>query len=114
MIIKSLEERLIELTERLNNLTVQQEEVNTRVAHARIEVAVITEAIRADQERQSEREEAVEGSGYYIGEVVTIINPTAGQERYGVITGRTRDNLLKIKPKSGKGIRRLPKNVRRT
>ena len=84
------------------------------MVHAKIDVAIIKEAIRAEQERNSAREEAAEGSGYYIREVITILNPSEGQERYGIIIGRTRDNLPKLQPTQGKVIRRLPKNVRRT
>ena len=114
---KTLEERLEELTLRLVDLTIQQDSVNNRVLQTRMEVEIITTAIR-DRAREttaapvrSDRVSAVTGLGYYIGDQVTITNPVPGQETHGVIIGETKDKLLEIKPPLGKYIKRLPKNV---
>lgn len=118
---KTLEERLDELTTRLNYLTIQRDEINSRVIHARREVSIITTAIRDnDNAREAaeaniarDRVSAVAGSGYYVGDQVIIINPSPRQENHGEVIGETRDGLLKIKPTLGKYIKRLPKNVRK-
>ena len=119
MINKTLEERLEELTLRLVELTIQQDSVNNSVLQTRREVEIINTAIRTRTREtvaapvRSERVAAVIGSGYYIGDRVTILNPVQGQETHGVVIGETKDRLLKVKPLSGKYIKRLPKNVRR-
>ena len=111
-----MEENLAELTTRLQYLTIQQDKVNIRVIHTRREVATMTTAIRdraietTTPPTTSERVKAVVDSGYHVGDEVTIINPTPGQESHGVIIGETKDGLLKIKPTVGKYIKRLPKN----
>ena len=118
---KTLEERLDELTERLNFLTIQQDNINEQVTHTRREVVTITTAIRDNAREVAEAEatvtrgrvSAVTGSGYYVGDQVVIINPSEGQENHGTVIGETRDGLLKIKPTLGKYIKRLPKNVRK-
>ena len=116
---KALEEKLDELTTRLNYLTIQYDNINEQVIHTRREVATITTAIR-DNARETteattnkERVSAVAGSGHYVGEQVVIVNPSTGQENHGVVIGETRNGLLKIKPPLGKYITRLPKNVRK-
>ena len=122
MINKTLEERLEELTERLNILTLQQDSINEQVLLTRREVTTVTTAIRDNTRGTAaaaaanitrERVSAVAGSGYYIGDHVVIINPTGNQENHGIVIGETRDGLLKVKPPLGKFIKRLPKNVRR-
>ena len=125
MINRTLEERLEELTTRLNRLTLQQDDINIRVIHTRKELATLIEAIQAStatttttttpvaSRNESRRTVAVAGSGYYVGDRVTIINPSPGQEDQGVIIGETRDKLLKIKPSLGKYIKMLPKNVKK-
>ena len=122
MINKTLEERLEELTERLNILTIQQDSINEQVLLTRREVTTVTTAIRENTRGTAaaaaanitrERVSAVAGSGYYIGDHVVIINPTGNQENHGTVIGETRDGLLKVKPPLGKFIKRLPKNVRR-
>ena len=118
---KTLEERLDELTERLNFLTIQQDNINEQVTHTRRELGTIITAIRDNAEEVTETEatvtkervSAVAGSGYYIGDKVVITNPSKGQKNQGTVTGETRDGLLKIQPTQGKHIRRLPKNVRK-
>ena len=119
MINRTLEERLEELTERLNLLTIQQDSINEQVLLTRREVVTVTSALR-DNVREAAaadttrgRVSAVTGSGYYIGDQVVIINPSSNQENHGVVIGETRDGLLKIKPPLGKFIKRLPKNVRK-
>ena len=116
---ETLEERLHELTTKINYLTIKQDEVNRRVNHARRELATITTAI-GDNAREAteanitiDRVSAVVGSGYYVGDQVIIINPSPRQENHGEVIGETRDGLLKIKPTLGKYIKRLPKNVRK-
>ena len=122
MINKTLEERLEELTERLNILTLQQDSINEQVLLTRREVTTVTTAIRDNTRGTAaaaaanitrERVNTVAGSGYYIGDHVVIINPTGDQENHGIVIGETRDGLLKVKPPLGKFIKRLPKNVRR-
>ena len=121
MINRTLEEKLEELNTQLNRLTLQQDETNSRVIITRTEVTRLTEEIRAqtatdaniNRENIDRRVTAVVGSGYHVGDQVVIINPSPGQENQGRVIGETRDGLLKIKPKSGKYIKRLPKNVRR-
>ena len=121
MINKTLEERLEELTERLNILTLQQDSINEQVLLTRREVTNVTTAIRDNTRGAAaaaatinrERVSAVAGSGYHIGDHVVIINPAVNQENHGIVIGETRDGLLKVKPPLGKYIKRLPKNVRR-
>ena len=122
MINKTLEERLEELTERLNILTLQQDSINEQVLLTRGEVTAVTTAIRDNTRGAAataaatinrERVSAVAGSGYHIGDHVVIINPAVNQENHGIVIGETRDGLLKVKPPLGKYIKRLPKNVRR-
>ena len=119
MIIKTLEEKLADINIRLNQLTIQQDNINAQVAHTRREVETINTAIRnrtrstTDTETRIGSVSAVVGSGYLVGDRVIIINPSAGQENQGVVSGETRDRLLKITTPSGKCIRRLPKNVRK-
>ena len=121
MINRTLEEKLEELNTQLNRLTLQQDEINSRVIITRTEVTRLTEEIRAqtatdaniNRENIDRRVTAVAGSGYHVGDQVVIINPSPGQENHGRVIGETRDGLLKIKQKSGKYIKRLPKNVRR-
>ena len=111
------------MTQELERLVIQQDKINSKVKETRDRVAILKNI--AQQERQSQEQassteslkrtsEAIKGSGYFIGEQVEIRNPSRGQENQGTIIGKTRDNLLSIKTKSGKIIRRLPKNVRRT
>ena len=121
MIKRTLEERLADLTTKLEDLTIQQDEINERVIHIRREVATLTAAIQYTSTQaatatrnETNRIEAVARSGYYIEELVAIINPSRGHEHHGIIIGETRDKLLKVKPSVGKYIKRLPKNVRRT
>ena len=119
MINRTQEERLEELIERLNRLTVQQDSINEQVILTRREVTTITAEIRnRDRETAAatvtrERVIAVAGSGYYVGDHVRILNPYRNQERHGTVIGETRDGLLKVKPLLGKYIKRLPKNVER-
>ena len=119
MINKTLEERLQELNTRLNQLTIQQVNINEQVTHTRREVETINTEIRSRTRRTQGTEtlregvSAVAGSGYLVGDQVIIINPSPGQENHGVVSGETRDGLLRIQPPTGKCIRRLPKNVRK-
>ena len=119
MINKTLEERLEELNTRLNQLTIQQDNINEQVTHTRREVETVATEIRSRTRRPREPEtrresvSAVAGSGYLVGDQVVIINPSPGQENHGVVSGKTRDGLLRIQPPTGKCIRRLPKNVRK-
>ena len=107
--------RLEELTSQLDGLTVEQDNINSRVVSTRREVAIVKARIAANitREAANNRTSAVTGSGYYVHDRVIIINPSKGQGNSGAVVGETRDGLLKIKPPSGKVIRRLPKNVRR-
>ena len=104
MINRTQEERLEELIERLNRLTVQQDSINEQVILTRREVTTITAEIR-NRARETatatvtrERVIAVAGSGYYVGDHVRILNPYRNQERHGTVIGETRDGLLKVKP----------------
>ena len=123
MVKKTTGDKIAHLTQELERLVIQQDKINSKVKETRDRVAILKNI--AQQERQSQEQassteslkrtsEAIKGSGYFIGEQVEIRNPSRGQENQGTIIGKTRDNLLSIKTKSDKIIRRLPKNVRRT
>ena len=61
--------------------------------------------------RGYDTEEVVTGSGLIIGDKAKILNPSHGQETACIVCGATNDLFIKIKPKMGKVIRRLPMNL---
>ena len=125
MIIRTTEQRITDLTRKLELLVVQQNKINVRVNNTRNRVARLTTTLQQKNrslqeeiatvittERVQERTEAVAGSGYYIGDQVDMQNPNKGQDSSGVVIGRTKYQLIKIQTESGKVLRRLPKNIR--
>ena len=114
-------EQITNLTRELENLVIEQEALNNRVTETRERVAALHGIAQLElreqrtivtAERVQERTEAIEGTGYYIGDQVDIHNPSLGQELRGTVIGKTKDNLLRIQTRTGKVLRRLPKNVR--
>ena len=123
MINKTTGEQLAKLTRELENLVIEQDKINIRVAETRSRVASLKAIAKQElqeqrpivtAERVARRTEVIRGSGYYIGDKVDIRNPSLGQELQGTVVGKTRDNLLRIQTEGGKILRRLPKNVRRS
>lgn len=112
-----LEERLEALRDKLNTMTIQQENINEYVLHTRQEVATVTMEIRNKKRDKTKTDttrkkvSAVAGSGYHIRDYVLIINPSAKQEKQGEIIRETKEGILKIRTPRGKIIRRLPKNM---
>ena len=114
---RTLEEKLQALTEKLETLTVEQDNINEQVLYTRREVAAVTKQIKNKSRQRTtadtgrERVITVAGYGLHIGDYVRIRNPSKDQERQGEIIGVTRDGLLKIRTPLKNIIRRLPKNV---
>ena len=73
--------------------------------------AVRTEIDRLSTVGKETQEEILPKTRLHHGDKVTIINPSKGQEKEGIICGITKDNLIKLKTPKGKIIRRLPKNL---
>ena len=112
-----LEERLQALTEKLDALTIKQDNINEQVLHTRRKVETVTKQIKNKSRKKTttdtgrKRIIAVAGSGLHLGDYVHIRNPSKNQERQGEIIRVTRDGLLKIRTPLRNIIRRLPKNV---
>ena len=84
-----LEERLQALTEKLNALTIEKDNINEQVLYTRREVATVTKQIKNKSREKTttdtgiKRVIAVAGSGLHIGDYVHIRNPSKNQERQG-------------------------------
>ena len=105
MINRTTGEQIANLRE-LDNLVIEQDALNSRVAETRNRVATLQALAQQElqeqrtvvtAERVRNRTEAVTGSGYFIGDQIDIHNPSLGQELQGTIVGKTKDNLLRIK-----------------
>ena len=112
MSTETTSEQIEELTKKLEKLVVEQDDINSRVAATRSKVKVLHELAQEETRKQNEnRTEAIAGSGYFIGDLVDIQNPSPGQEVRGKVVGKTKDNLLRIQTETGVTIRRIPRNV---
>ena len=94
------------LTTKLEELEIKQINLTSEIEKAKKEIQKLRES------ELKEEKEVVSGSKLYQGGIVTILNPTARQANKGVVYGVTKDGLIKIQPKEGKTIRKLPKNVK--
>ena len=106
-------EQIENLTKKLEILVVEQDEINSRVAETRTRVKALRKLAQQEKrEQKGNRTEAIAGSGYFIGDLVDIQNPSPGQETRGTIVGKTKGNLLRIQTEGENNLRRAPKNVR--
>ena len=97
--------KIEELREELVRLEIRQETLrrDTRVPRTNLDRLTTTD--------EKTEEEITPGTGLRHGDKITIINPSKGQDKEGILCGKTKDNLIKLKPSKGKVIRRLPKNL---
>ena len=110
---KTTREQTENLTRKLENLVIKQDAINSRVAETRTRIKALRELSQRDTwEQKGDRTKAILGSGYFIGDLVDIRNPSLGQELRGTIVGTTKDYSLRIQTEAGNTLRRVPKNVR--
>ena len=96
----------------IDRLTTKLEDLEIRQNNLTIEIATAKKQIQELRDSGSkEKKEVVIGSQLYQGDTVTILNPSPRQANKEVVCGVTKDGLVKIQPKEGKTIRRLPKNL---
>ena len=95
------------LINKLESLELKQEQLTSEIAEARREIKDLRRTSRKDQV------EAITGSDLYYGDTVVILNPSTNQETRGKVCGVTKDGLVKVQPRKGKPIRRLPKNLKK-
>ena len=93
---RTLEERIEELTTRLNRLTLQQDNINIRVIYTRRELATLRDAVQANKTTTTRtRTRTPElGAGYHVSEhgfqASTTANPTTDRDdsrKITVVTG---------------------------
>ena len=95
------------LTNKIKGLELQQANLTSEITKARKEVEGLSKA------KPKGKREIIRGSGLYHGDKVVILNPSPKQETKGEVCGITKDGLIKVQPKEGKPIRRLPKNLKK-
>ena len=93
------------LIAKLEDLEIKQNNLTSEIVKAKKEIQELRES-----EPKGEREVVI-GSKLYQGDTVIILNPSPRKTNKGVVCGVTKDGLIKIQPKEGKIIRRLPKNL---
>ena len=93
------------LTTKLKDLEIRQNSLTSEIATAKEQIQELRDS------GSKEKKEVVIGSQLYQGDTVTILNPSPRQTNKGTVCGVTKDGLIKIQPKEGKVIRRLPKNL---
>ena len=91
------------LTTKLEELEIKQVNITSKIENAKKEI----QKLRASALK--EEKEVVSVKTLYQGDIITILNLSTRQANEGVVCGVTKDRLVKIQPKEGKTIRRLPK-----
>ena len=99
------EDKVQKLINRLECLTIQQEKLAKDISKTKEEVNKLTKV--------NLKTELVEGLGICLGDSVEILNPKQNQFTKGIVSGKTRDHLIKVKSITGQVIRRLPKNLKK-
>ena len=100
------------ITKEIEELRKILETVEIRQNGLRREIrAVRTKIDRLSTTGKVTQEEILPNTRLHHGDKVTVLNPSKGQEKEGIICGTTIDNLIKLKTPKGKIIRRLPKNL---
>ena len=99
------QEKLQELINKLESLSIQQEKLTKDILEVKEEVNRLTKV--------NPKIELVEGSGFCLGDSVKITNPKQNQFTTGIVSGKTKNHLIKVKSTTGQVIRRLPKNLKR-
>ena len=94
-----------ELRKTLETLEIRQDGLRREIR------AVRTKIDRLSTTGKVTQGEILPNTRLHHGDKVTVINPSKGQEKEGIICGITKDNLIKLKTPKGKIIRRLPKNL---
>ena len=99
-------------TKEIEELRKKLETIETRQNGLRREIrAVRTKIDRLSTAGKVTKEEILPSTRLHHGDKVTVLNPSKGQEKEGIICGTTIDDLIKLKTPKGKIIRRLPKNL---
>ena len=55
----------------------------------------------------------IPGTGLYLRDKVKVLNPSRGPEERGEVCGKSKELLIKLKPKVGKVVRRIPSNLKK-
>ena len=100
------QDKVQELINRLELLSIQQEKLTEDILKAKEEVNKLTKV--------NLKTELIEGSGICLGDSIEILNPNQNQFTTGIVIGKTKDHLVKFKSITGQVIRRLPKNIKKT